>query len=172
MRRLSLNRSEPAKKSGQNIPKNHCRTTMAERMVETLAELPFIGDQARPLFPGSSPTDRQSMTKVVLVRSRSRGKNLARTVPWARRLGLDGRRQAAGRSDGATNPAKLETRSPVQQPHAPLYCPYYSHREAIRSDPNTAPGTERHRLRPMAEIDARRGYGPLARRACAMVSPP
>ena len=27
MRRLSLNRSEPAKKSGQNIPKNHCRTT-------------------------------------------------------------------------------------------------------------------------------------------------
>ena len=181
MRRLSLNRSEPAKKSGQNIPKNHCRTTMAERMVETLAELPFIGDQADPLslshppdtaakamlrsraagsgplFPGSSPTDRQSMTKVVLVRSRSRGKNLARTVPWARRLGLDGRRQAAGRSDGATNPAKLETRSPVQQPHAPLYCPYYSHREAIRSDPNTAPGTERHRLRPMAEIDARRG---------------
>jgi hypothetical protein len=45
MRRLSLNRSEPAKKSGQNIPKNRCRTTIAERMVETLAELPFIGDQ-------------------------------------------------------------------------------------------------------------------------------
>ena|SRR6516162_6215708 len=34
--------SEP---SGQNIPKNHCRTTIAERMIETLAELPFIGDQ-------------------------------------------------------------------------------------------------------------------------------
>jgi hypothetical protein len=34
--------SEP---SGQNIPKNHCRTTIAERMMETLAELPFIGDQ-------------------------------------------------------------------------------------------------------------------------------
>jgi len=32
MRRLSLNRSEPAKKSRQNIPKNHCRTTIAERM--------------------------------------------------------------------------------------------------------------------------------------------
>src|SRR6516164_6681138 len=32
MRRLSLNRSEPAKKSGQNIPKNRCRTTVAERM--------------------------------------------------------------------------------------------------------------------------------------------
>jgi len=45
MRRLSLNRSEPAKKSGQNIPKNRCRTTIAERMEETPAELPFIGDQ-------------------------------------------------------------------------------------------------------------------------------
>jgi hypothetical protein len=44
MRRLFLNRSEPAKKSGQNIPKNRCRTTIAERMMETLAELPFIGD--------------------------------------------------------------------------------------------------------------------------------
>src|SRR5262250_1605570 len=35
-----LNCSEPAKKSGQNIPKNRCRTTVAERMMETLAELP------------------------------------------------------------------------------------------------------------------------------------
>src|SRR5215467_11073233 len=43
MRRLSLNRSEPAKKSGQNIPKNRCRTTIPERMAETRAELPFIG---------------------------------------------------------------------------------------------------------------------------------
>jgi len=49
MRRLSLNRSEPAKKSGQNIPKNRCRSTIPERMVETLAELPFIGNQvSRP----------------------------------------------------------------------------------------------------------------------------
>ena len=40
-----LTRSEPAKKSGRNIPKNRCRTTVAERMLETLAELPFIGDQ-------------------------------------------------------------------------------------------------------------------------------
>jgi hypothetical protein len=32
-------------KSGQNIPKNRCRTTIAERMMETRAELPFIGDQ-------------------------------------------------------------------------------------------------------------------------------
>ena len=37
--------SEPAKKSGQNIPKNRCRTTIAERMGETPTELPFIGDQ-------------------------------------------------------------------------------------------------------------------------------
>src|SRR5215469_15567468 len=37
--------SEPAKKSGQTIPKNRCRTTVAERMMETLAELPFMGDQ-------------------------------------------------------------------------------------------------------------------------------
>src|SRR6516162_1676398 len=49
MRRSSLNRSEPAKKGGQNIPKNRCRTTIAERMGETPAELPFIGDQvSRP----------------------------------------------------------------------------------------------------------------------------
>ena len=27
------------------IQKNRCRTTLAERTVETLAELPFIGDQ-------------------------------------------------------------------------------------------------------------------------------
>ena len=44
MRRLSLNRSEPGKKRGQNIPK-----TVAGQQylsgVETLAELPFIGDQ-------------------------------------------------------------------------------------------------------------------------------
>jgi hypothetical protein len=53
MRRLFLNRSEPAKKSGQNIPKNRCRTTIAERMMETLAELPFIGDQVVCLSQGS-----------------------------------------------------------------------------------------------------------------------
>jgi hypothetical protein len=40
-----LTRSEPAKKSGQNIPKNRCRTTIAKRMGETPAELAFIGDQ-------------------------------------------------------------------------------------------------------------------------------
>src|ERR1700739_4060997 len=45
MRRLSLNQLVAGQKSGQNIPKNRCRTTIAERMVETPAELPFIGDQ-------------------------------------------------------------------------------------------------------------------------------
>ena len=55
MRRLSLNRSEPAKKSGQNIPKNRCRTTIPERMVETLAELPAL--VAAEIVPsgGSAP---------------------------------------------------------------------------------------------------------------------
>jgi len=55
-------RSRP-KKSGQNIPKNRCRTTIAERMVETLAELPFIGDQVsraaeshRRALAGRTPT--------------------------------------------------------------------------------------------------------------------
>src|SRR5215469_9524501 len=33
--RLSLYRSEPAKKSGQNISKNRYRTTIAERMVKS-----------------------------------------------------------------------------------------------------------------------------------------
>ena len=47
----SLRRSEPAKKSGQNILTNRCRTTIAERMVETLAELRFIGDQVGLLKP-------------------------------------------------------------------------------------------------------------------------
>jgi hypothetical protein len=32
-------------KERPNIPKNCCRTTIAERMVETPVELPFIGDQ-------------------------------------------------------------------------------------------------------------------------------
>jgi hypothetical protein len=45
MRRLFLNRSEPAKNRGQNILKNRCRTTIAERVMETLAELPLTGDQ-------------------------------------------------------------------------------------------------------------------------------
>ena len=44
-RARAVNRSEPAKKSGQKIPKNRFRTTVAELMGEMLAELPFIGDQ-------------------------------------------------------------------------------------------------------------------------------
>jgi hypothetical protein len=38
-------------KSGQNIQKNRCRTTTPERMVETLAELPFYGDKVSLLKP-------------------------------------------------------------------------------------------------------------------------
>ena len=45
MRRLSLNQLVAGQKSGQNIPKNRCRTTIPDRIVETPAELPFIGDQ-------------------------------------------------------------------------------------------------------------------------------
>jgi len=45
MRRLSLNQLVAGQKSGQNIPKNRCRTTIPERMVETPAELPFIEDR-------------------------------------------------------------------------------------------------------------------------------
>ena len=52
------NRSEPAKKSGQNIPKNRFRTTVAERIVETLAELPFIGDQVVCLSRASDDAAR------------------------------------------------------------------------------------------------------------------
>src|SRR5215471_13180113 len=60
--RHASNRSEPAKKSGQNIPKNRCRTTVAERMMETLAELPFIGDQVVCLShePGWKPSPSRS----------------------------------------------------------------------------------------------------------------
>ena len=45
MRRWSLNELVAGQKGGQNNPKNRCRTTIPERMVETPAELPFIGDQ-------------------------------------------------------------------------------------------------------------------------------
>jgi hypothetical protein len=66
MRRLFLNRSEPSDRIvttgpsrfqppevlrsddvgvGAGIQKDRCRTTVAEPMVETRAELPFIGDQ-------------------------------------------------------------------------------------------------------------------------------
>ena len=67
MRRLFLNRSEPAKKSGQNIPKNRCRTTVAEPIGKTRAELPFIGDQVAappirlPVTREPRPAIRQSI---------------------------------------------------------------------------------------------------------------
>src|SRR5262249_28132300 len=49
---------------GAGIPKNRCRTTLAERMMETLAELPLTGDQVglfkaqpgRPKLPWYSST--------------------------------------------------------------------------------------------------------------------
>ena len=40
---LSAKRDDVGSVAG--IPKNRCRTTIAERMVETRAELPFTGDQ-------------------------------------------------------------------------------------------------------------------------------
>ena len=46
---IVLNQLVAGQKSGQNIPKNGYRTTIPERMVETPAELPFVGDQvSRP----------------------------------------------------------------------------------------------------------------------------
>src|SRR6516164_5990942 len=57
MRRLSFNRSEPAKKSGQNIPKNHCRTTIAERMVETLSGTALYRDQVGLFKAQPGPQD-------------------------------------------------------------------------------------------------------------------
>ena len=68
MRRLSLNRSEPAKKSGQNIPKNRCRTTIAERMVETLAELP--GLVAAEIVPSGGSAPDAYMFRHALIRMR------------------------------------------------------------------------------------------------------
>jgi len=71
MRRLSLNRSEPAKKSGRNIPKNRCRTTIPERMVETLAELPFIADSiarySPPVHLHMWPTPVEELGNVIII---------------------------------------------------------------------------------------------------------
>ena len=64
MQRLFLNRSEPAKKSGQNIPKNRYRTTIAERIMETLAELPFIGDQVVCFYLDKRDT-RDTLTRAI-----------------------------------------------------------------------------------------------------------
>src|SRR6516162_3234153 len=83
MRRLFLNRSEPAKRSGQNIPKNRCRTTVAERMMETLAELPFYRGLGRLLKPRTRPpaaerdpqlTRRPAAMRDVLSQNRHRGR--------------------------------------------------------------------------------------------------
>jgi hypothetical protein len=53
MRRLSLNRSEPFKKSGQNIPKNRCRTTIAERMGGNASGTALYRGSGRLLKPRS-----------------------------------------------------------------------------------------------------------------------
>jgi hypothetical protein len=50
-------------KSGKNIPKNRCRTTIAEPIDETLAELPFIGDQVVCLSHG--PITRMTENRVL-----------------------------------------------------------------------------------------------------------
>src|SRR5215472_3704491 len=51
------------------IPKNRCRTTVAEQMVETCAELPFIGDQVGLLSHDrparSRPTDERTLSRLV-----------------------------------------------------------------------------------------------------------
>ena len=66
---IVLNRSEPAKNSGQNIPKNRCRTTIAERMMETLAELPFYRGSGRLLKPRTGPpAPERDLTKRVFRR--------------------------------------------------------------------------------------------------------
>src|SRR5215831_18823230 len=59
-------------------PKNRCRTTIAERMVETLAELPFIGNQvglfrAQPGRPKRRMKLKGSQDRCVLVEIRAPG---------------------------------------------------------------------------------------------------
>jgi len=57
MRRLSLNRSEPAKKSGQNIPKNRCRIPRSApagtRLTHMLPLAAQLARKARSLSSGS-----------------------------------------------------------------------------------------------------------------------
>ena len=58
------------KKSGRCIPKNRCRTTVAERLVKTRAELPLMGDQIICLShehagPSCEPEGRPLMAIVI-----------------------------------------------------------------------------------------------------------
>src|SRR6516162_2435991 len=55
MRRLFLNRSEPAKKSGQNIPKNRCRTTIAEPIGRNASGTAPYRGSGRLLKPRTRP---------------------------------------------------------------------------------------------------------------------
>src|SRR5215469_6399550 len=85
MRRLFLNRSEPAKKSGQNIPKNRCRTTIAERMMETLAELPFYWGSGRLLKPRTRPPAAER-DLLELPSRRSAGQSKSDVSAWQKDL--------------------------------------------------------------------------------------
>ena len=80
MRRLSLNQLVAGQKSGQNIPKNRCRTTIPERMVETRAEPPFIGDQVVCLSHNQAARSGPANTAriaILLKRPRNLGRKIA-----------------------------------------------------------------------------------------------
>jgi len=98
MRRLPLNRSEPAKKSGQNIPKNRCRTTIAERMGETPAELPFIGDQVVCLSHNQAA--RSGPTKEARARGSARDQLKPPHPGGATTVGPSGSRRDFGGTSG------------------------------------------------------------------------
>jgi len=55
MRRLFLKPLGAGQKSGQNIPKNRCRTTIAERMMETPAGTALYRGSGRLLKPRTRP---------------------------------------------------------------------------------------------------------------------
>jgi len=106
MRRLWLNRSVPAKKSGQNIPKNRCRTTIAERVVETRAELPFIGDQVGLSRTQPGRPKRQTFPTLGVDRPMFLQRDLAVHVP---NLPIQ---LPAARASRVTSPARRQLCSP------------------------------------------------------------
>ena len=91
MRRLSLNRSRSRPKSGQNIPKNRGRTTIPERMVETLPGLPFIGDQVVCLSHDQAARSGPASMTPVGFRPRKPDALVRRGVGAAKRPRLMGR---------------------------------------------------------------------------------
>jgi hypothetical protein len=69
------------------IPKNRCRTTVPERMVETRAELPFTGDQVG-LFRAQPGRPKQTCNPLRLLTSGrrsgpSRHRTLRATLDWS-----------------------------------------------------------------------------------------